>query len=180
MKQVLCPRQHLYHVADGEDAPCPVCASLDAEIEPTRGVYLPAADAATGPVPGAGAPTIGAYAHLGAPVEPVVGWLACVDGPDKGRDWRLTSGRNGIGRGEQMPVRLALDGAVSRERHAVVSFDPRHARFTLAPGDGQGLVYLNGQELLMPQPLAPHDRIELGASTLVFVPLVGERFRWDE
>ena len=109
----------------------------------------------------------------------MVGWLACVAGPDRGRDWRLVSGRNAIGRADGMPVQLSGDPKVSRDRHAVVSFDPRRAAFTLAPGDGQGLVYLNGQEVLVGTPLAAHERIELGDSVLVFVPLVGERFAWE-
>jgi hypothetical protein len=127
-------------------------------------------------MPGA---TVGIYAHLGGAADPVVGWLACIDGPDKGRDWRLVSGRNAIGRGDGMPVRLAGDPSVSRDRHAVISFDPRRRSFSLAPGDGQGLVYCNGQEVVMPVTLAAHDRIEVGASTLLFVPLVGPRFSWE-
>ena len=30
--------------------------------------------------------------------EPVVGWLVAVDGPEKGRDFRIVTGRNAIGR----------------------------------------------------------------------------------
>lgn len=134
-----------------------------------------AAPAAPGLAPGR---TIGIYAHLGAAAEPVVGWVVCIEGPDKGCDWRLVGGRNAIGRGEGMPVQLAGDPAVSRERHAVISFDPRRRSFTLAPGDGSGLVYCNGREVVVPQPLMGGDRIELGASTLLFVPLVGESFAW--
>jgi hypothetical protein len=131
------------------------------------------------PMGNPGGKTVGIYAHLGSAVDPVVGWLACVDGPDKGRDWRLVSGRNAIGRADGMPVRLASDTSVSRDRHAVVSFDPRRRSFSLAPGEGSGLVYCNGQEVVMPVTLVPLDRIELGASTLVFVPLVGANFSWD-
>lgn len=197
LKQYQCPRFHLYNAPEGHDGTCPVCSAQDAELARTRGLWpVPGAAAAvadaTGvalpaqPAPAAvlpattGAPTIGAYAHLGASVEPVVGWLACIAGPDKGRDWRLVGGRNAIGRAEGMPVRLAGDERVSRERHAVVSFDPRREQFSLAPGEGTGLVYRNGEEVLMPVPLAAHDRIEVGASTLVFVPLVGERFTWPD
>ena len=61
----------------------------------------------------------------------------------------------------------------------MISFDPRRGSFSLAPGDGSALVYCNGQEVLVPVALAPFDRIELGASTLLFVPLVGERFSWE-
>lgn len=185
MIQHQCPRFHLYNAPDGQDAGCPVCAAQDAELTRTRGVWDgsgPDPEATVRPgdrPPGVGGKTVGAYAHLGATVEPVVGWLACVNGPDRGRDWRLVSGRNAIGRGDGMPVRLATDPAVSRQPHAVVSFDPRRGGFSLAPGEGSSLVYCNGQEVLVPQALAAFDRIELGASTLLFVPLVGERFSWE-
>ena len=184
MIQHQCPRFHLYHAPAGDDRGCPVCAAQQAELTRTRGVWGDATLTGDGELtidPGLGVParrTVGVYAHLGAAVEPVVGWLACIEGPDKGRDWRLVSGRNAIGRAEQMPVRLVSDMSVSRERHAVVSFDPRRGTFSLAPGEGNALVYCNGHEVLMPVLLAAHDRIEIGASTLLFVPLVSEHFVW--
>jgi len=189
MMQRQCPRFHLYHTPEGTDPGCPICAEQQAALSKTRGIWgePPAADDAEltrGPLaadPAApGKMTVGIYAHLGAAVDPVVGWLACIEGPDKGRDWRLVSGRNAIGRGEGMPVRLESDPAVSRVRHAVVSFDPRRSSFSLAPGDGSALVYCNGHEVLVPVTLLPLDRIEVGASTLLFVPLVGEHFTWGE
>lgn len=189
MIQHQCPRFHLYNAPEGDDGGCPVCASQQAELARTRGVWgdpPPGEDLSQAttaePARGAavaGGKTVGIYAHLGSAADPVVGWLACIEGPDKGLDWRLVSGRNAIGRGEGMPVRLAADPAVSRDRHAVVSFDPRRRSFSLAPGEGSGLVYCNGQEVVMPVTLAAHDRIEVGASTLLFVPLVGPRFSWD-
>ena len=179
MKQYQCARFHLYNAPAGAAGGCPICAAQDAELARTRGLWSPEAEAAA-TAAAAGRPTVGAYAHLQAAAEPVVGWLACIDGLERGRDWRLVSGRNAIGRGEGMAVRLAGDAAVSRDRHAVISFDPRRAGFTLAPGEGAGLVYRNGQEVLLPVPLTAYDRIELGGSTLVFVPLVGEQFAWPE
>lgn len=182
MRQYQCARHHLYNAPAGHTGGCPVCAAQDAELARTRGLWA-AADGTVQGAPAAGAasglpPTEGAYAHLGGAVEPVVGWVACVAGPDQGRDWRLVAGRNAIGRGEGMAVRLDADAAVSRGRHAVISFDPRRAMFTLAPGEGSGNLYCNGTEVVMPQPLAAHDRIELGGSVLMFVPLVGGRFTW--
>jgi hypothetical protein len=189
MIQHQCPRFHLYNAPAGHQGGCPVCAAQAVELARTRGVWGdPAEDADTtgtiepGQLPPAGAarPTVGAYAHLDVAVDPVVGWLVCIAGPDKGRDWRLVSGRNGIGRGEDMAVRLAGDPSVSRDRHAVLGFDPRTGGFQLAPGDGQALVYCNGATVLVPLTLAAHDRIELGNSTLLFLPLVGPGFRWDD
>lgn len=185
MKQYQCPRFHLYTAPEGHGDSCPVCAAQDAELSTkltqTRGIW--ATDPATHDPnltvqPRLDKKTVGVYAHLGAPVEPVVGWLACIAGPEQGRDWRLVSGRNAIGRGDGMAVRLGADASVSRDRHAVLSFDPRRGSFSLAPGEGQGLVYCNAQEVVVPVTLAAFDRIEVGASTLVFVPLVGEHFSW--
>lgn len=200
MRQYQCPRSHLYYAPVGDDSGCPVCNEPTGELTRTRviwghGAADPEATALPGARPGArpeepaatrlppgpaGAqPTVGVYAALGMQGEPVVAWLACVRGPERGHDWRLVSGRNTIGRGEGMAVRLTSDPTVSRERHAVISFDPRRASFTLAPGDGTALVYHNGHEVAVPVPLAAFDRIELGESLLLFVPLVGERFAWD-
>ena len=182
MKQYQCARHHLYNAPEDYSGDCPVCAAQDAELARTRGLWAEDGTSQPAAVPHAAAgalpPTVGAYAHLGGAVDPVVGWVACIGGPDTGRDWRLVSGRNGIGRGDGMAVRLDGDANVSRDRHAVISFDPRRNTFTLAPGEGSGLVYLNGAEVVVPAPLAAHDRIELGASVLQFVPLVGERFAW--
>lgn len=191
MTQYQCPRFHLYHAPAGQDPGCPVCAAQQAELSKTRGIWSddpapPAADhdrTVNQPRPDggvaapAGGRTIGVYSHLGMAAEPVVGWVVCIEGPDKGTDWRLVGGRNAIGRGEGMPIRLS-DAGVSRQRHAVISFDPRRRSFALAPGEGQGLIYCNGHQVLVPVALAAYDRIELGASTLLLVPLVGDQFSW--
>ena len=117
-------------------------------------------------------------AAAGRAAEPVVGWLVVAEGPARGRDFRLLAGRTTIGREASNGVVLGFDAHVSRERHAVVSYDPRANAFHLLPGDGSGLVYLNGAAVYAPVPLAAHDRVELGRTTLVFVPLCAEAFQW--
>jgi len=112
-------------------------------------------------------------------IDPVVGWLVCVKGPDRGRDFRIRSEKNFIGRGEAMDVCLASDDRISRENHAAVSYDPKKSAFRLHPGEGRGLVYLNDEEVSSSTILQSHDCIELGETTLLFVPLCGEAFRWD-
>lgn len=182
MTQLQCAQGHLYSVAPGQSELCPVCATMSAELLKTRGIYEPQATRPADPdhyAAGDTTRTVGVYDHLATEVDPVVGWLACVDGADRGRDWRLVAGRNPIGRGEGMPVRLSGDAAVSRERHAVVSFEPKRQAFTLLPGESRGLVYHNGVEVLTPVALKAHDRIELGKSTLIFIPLAGPDFSWS-
>ncbi|MCK5652111.1 MAG: FHA domain-containing protein [Gemmatimonadetes bacterium] len=112
-------------------------------------------------------------------VDPVVGWLVCVKGPDRGRDFRIRAERNFIGRSRDMDVALTEDQSVSRDRHAILSYDPRTHVFVLAPGEGRGLVYHNGTSVLTPVQVNAHDTIELGESTLRFIPLCGDDFSWS-
>jgi len=180
MRQYQCARNnHVYFGADNSDPGCPHCAAVNAELAKTRPFYEypPTVVASSASSDGK---TIGVYSHLDADIDPVVGWVACVDGPDKGKDWRLVASRNPIGRSAHMAVALLSDNAVSREKHAVIVFEPRRQVFTLLPGDGRGLVYCNGEDVIMPVILKSHDRIEVGKSVLVFVPLAGDKFSWNE
>lgn len=112
-------------------------------------------------------------------IDPAVGFLVCVDGPQKGRDFRLTSGRNFIGRGNEMDVALSEDDTVSRENHATVSYDAKNNSFNVAPGQGRGITYLNEEEVANARPLNAYDKIEVGKTVLVFLPLCGDAFKWE-
>lgn len=109
----------------------------------------------------------------------IVGWLVCVKGPDRGRDYRIGDGRNSIGRSESMDVCIAGDQSISRERHAIVSYDPKGNVFKVHAGESHGLVYVDGKAVDEVVVLQPFDRIEIGATQLIFVPFCGDRFRWD-
>lgn len=111
-------------------------------------------------------------------MDPVVGWLVCVEGKDRGRDYRIHTERNFIGRSAAMDIAIAGDEAISRENHAVVSYNPKNHGFRLAPGDSRGMVYLNDEEVLSATVLAAYDLIELDASKLMFIPFCGECFTW--
>ena len=112
--------------------------------------------------------------------EPVVGWLVCIDGPDKGKDYRLKSEKNFIGRGSNMDVSIPSDNGISRSNHAIVSYSPKNNSYMLIPGDGHGLVYHNGEEVYTPISLKRFDLIEIGATKLLFVPFCGEEFQWQK
>lgn len=109
--------------------------------------------------------------------EPVVGWLVCIEGRERGRDFRLHAGRNYIGRALKSDVALADDERVSRENHCSVIFDPRSSDFYLVNGSGDG-VTVNGERLTESRRLDTGERIELGGSTFVFIPFCGEGRSW--
>lgn len=112
---------------------------------------------------------------------PVVGWLVIIAGPGRGRALTLGYGTNGIGRGPESRVQLDFgDMHVSRENHAVISYDPRGRRFYLQHGGGTNLTYLNEQPVLAPTELQGGEIISLGHTRLHFVPFCGPAFDWQD
>ena len=112
--------------------------------------------------------------------DPVVGWLACVEGPSRGKSYTIRGGINAIGRGDRMDITITGDRTISMENHAKISYSDRNNRFNLLPGDGRNIVYLNGEEVFSATPLQAYDLIDFGETKLLFVPLCGERFTWKK
>jgi hypothetical protein len=136
-----------------------------------RGVLPPTAS----PVAGPGAQ---GTANSRFTVDPVVGWVVCVKGPDRFRDYRICPGRNRIGRDNAMEICVPGDGRISRSAHTVITYDPRHNDFRLSLGPECDIVFLNGEFLEGATQLRPRDLIEIGDTGLQFVPLCGEKFQW--
>lgn len=120
-----------------------------------------------------------AFYNLSNDVEPVVGWLVGLKGEYKGVSFSLKSGRNYIGRSLNMDVALAKENTVSRDRHAIISFDPKQRKFFIEGGESRGLTYVNGGLLMSFKELNMYDVVSLGACDLMFVPLCSERFSWE-
>ncbi len=184
MAMTRCGEGHFYDAE--QNSSCPYCGIPDLDLGPTvpkrpdapagrnEGRTVPEGKRAGGIDEGMTVPLV--QRKLG--LNPVVGWLVCVGGPDRGRDYRIRSGRNFIGRAQQMHICIEGDPAITREKHAVISYEPKRARFTLAPGDGSGLTYLNDGAVDVPVELKARDTIELGGTKLMFAPFCGEDFKW--
>ena len=112
--------------------------------------------------------------------DPVVGWLACVEGPSRGKSYTIRGGINAIGRGDRMDITITGDRTISMENHAKISYSDRNNRFNLLPGDGRNIIYLNGEEVFSATPLQAYDLIDFGETKLLFIPLCGERFTWKQ
>ncbi len=111
-------------------------------------------------------------------IKPVCGWIVCVSGPRQGKDYKIVSGKNFIGRADDMNIQILGDNGISRRNHAVIVFDPKKKETVLLPGDSNGLVYLNENAVYVPTPLSPYDKVEMGNSVFVFVPFCGNNFMW--
>lgn len=112
-------------------------------------------------------------------IEPVTGWLVCIEGPQMGQDYRIMAEKNFIGRAEEMHIRIIGDNAISRRNHAVIVYDPKKRNFYLLPGDASGLAYHNNEAVYSPVELTAYDVIQLGRSKFIFVPLCGIHFEWN-
>ena len=82
--------------------------------------------------------------------EPVVGWLVCVDGVHQGEDFKIIEGRNFIGRSGSMDISLSADKTVSRDRHAILTYDPKSNTFIIQQSETGKLIYVNGKQVLYP------------------------------
>ncbi|WP_088829948.1 MULTISPECIES: FHA domain-containing protein [Paenibacillus] len=113
-------------------------------------------------------------------IEPVTGWLVCIEGPQQGQDYRIMAEKNFIGRAEDMHIRIIGDNTISRRNHAVVVYDPKKRNFFLLPGDASGLAYHNNEAVYTPVELTAYDVVQLGHSKFLFIPLCGVHFEWDQ
>ena len=120
------------------------------------------------------------HSSLDSNVEPVVGWLVCLNGEDAGKSFTLKSGRNFIGRGADMDVVLSGDMSVSREKHAIILYEPKKRVFLAQPGESKELFYVNDEVVLNVTSLNAYDKIAIGNTELYFVPFCGEVFAWED
>ena len=112
--------------------------------------------------------------------DPIVGWFVQVTGENRGKTYEIHSERNTIGRANGMDICLKGDLGISRDTNGVISYNPRNRAFHLIPGEGKAIIYVNGEELLSPIELHAHDRVEISDTMLLFVPLCGEKFAWED
>ena len=113
--------------------------------------------------------------------DPVTGWLVVTAGPGRGRSLRLGLGRNEIGRAASASVRLDFgDQQVSRTGHAYVSYDNETRLWYIQQGGGRNLVRLDDRPVLAPTLLQARSVIRIGGTRLLFVPLCGKDFDWED
>lgn len=112
--------------------------------------------------------------------DPVAGWLVIIKGPGRGAYRRLGYGMNVIGR---LEGRVALDFGdeeISRREHGVVDYDPRSKTWSVQHGKGVQHTYLDGKPVRAPMELQPGQIISMGKTDMMFVPICGPDFDWQE
>ena len=205
MEMIQCKHGHYYDAS--RNAGCPYCngngelnvtrpLGNDAEINRTMSGHSVEAPAfpRTMPLGGrtSGQSTIPHTMPLSSPetnktvalnvneqgIDPVRGWFVCTEGKKRGKDFRIHSEKNFIGRSKNNDICIDFDESVSRESHAVVTYDVRKNRFWFQAGDGKSNVYVNDDIVLSPVELNPYDIAVIGNTQLMFVPFCCDNFKW--
>ena len=198
MEMRKCSNGHYYDASVHQD--CPYCSN-----GMTSGMTLPLdsmgdglGEGATMPVLGGGASDDGRTVALNYAInnsdpdegrtvaiikeekgiDPVVGWIICIDGKEKGRDYRIHADNNFIGRSDRMDICIRGDETVSRDNHAIISYDTVDNIYYFSPGDGRAIVRLNDKAIFQTVEINAYDKITIGKSTFIFLPLCGKDFRW--
>ena len=95
--------------------------------------------------------------------------LKVVDGPGKGQERPVFSGTNQVGRSADNRIPLDFgDNTISRQQHAVISFDGSTEEFRIFDGGKQNPVHVNGERLSGDRALNDGDTIKIGLTTLRF------------
>lgn len=112
-------------------------------------------------------------------ISPVTGWLVCIDGYEKGKDYRLHSGKNFVGRSTTMDVVLIDDKSISRDKHCSITYDPKGNAFYISSEHGN-IVYLNNEMVNDTAVLNNGDSINIGDTRLLFVAFCQEGRTWEK
>lgn len=121
--------------------------------------------------------TVGIFKKHHQGNDPVTGWLVCIKGQSKGRDYRIRHGNNWIGRSQNSDIWMDGDSAIANEKQCAVVYDHKGNHFFVIPGNGT-ITYVNGEILSDPQPLKTGDTIKIGNSEFEFIPFCREGHTW--
>ncbi|SJZ97613.1 FHA domain-containing protein [Selenihalanaerobacter shriftii] len=175
MKMERCQSGHLYNPKKYKQ--CPYCDEQN--LEGNMGAKQEKKTSTVSDTNKNGVKTL-AYWDNQDGINPVVGWLVCIDGAQRGKDYRILSEKNFIGRSEDMHIYIKGDNAISRRNHAVISYNPKRRHFMLIPGaETTGIIYVNEEAIYAPTELSPYDVVGMGNSEFIFIPLCGQHFEWE-
>lgn len=111
----------------------------------------------------------------------LAGWLVIVSDQGKGEFFPLAFGMNTLGRDQKNHVCIENgDNSISREKHAQIIYDYQNNIFFVKHGEGQYLSYLNDEVLLEAKQFKANDRLRVGSTDLIFIPLCSDKFTWEE
>lgn len=111
--------------------------------------------------------------------NPVLGWLVCVEGKKKGKDYRLTQEINYIGRATSNDICLDFDEELSRDMMFTIAYIKQNRVFRLNVEQSINQVFVNGVPVISEMYLRDKDVISIGGTKLKLVCFCDISFDWD-
>ena len=188
MSIVQCPNGHFYN--NETFAQCPICSGVGSMIPdiaiPSTSMGASSISASSdedGPTEYLSeqdeGKTVAIYDTQAFIVKPVVGWLVCCEGQERGQDYRLTSEISSIGRGGHNKIDLQDDSIPENESPVMLAYaEKKHLFIISSPSDSSVEVLLNGTPLRAQTILQPKDEIRIGKTMLRFIPFCDDSFSW--
>lgn len=169
MAIVKCQNGHYYD--DRKSTECPLCTGNPAEPEKRLDtIWLEAEESETDDK------TVGIYRDKEGN-DFLTGWIVCVEGPDKGRDYRLHQGYNRIGRAPEMDICPVNDLQISRSNHCSIVYEQRKNLFYFISESGS-ISYYNGKLAENICQMHTGDQFRIGESEFEFVAFCREGRSW--
>ena len=101
--------------------------------------------------------------------EPIVAWLVCVNGVERGKIFTIRDKLNIVGSAPNNDIVIHGEANIAPENHACIAYDSKSTACLLLPG-AKGIVNLNGVFNDYAQPLNTFDIITFGNSQYVYAP----------
>lgn len=108
-----------------------------------------------------------------------VGWLVCIEGTMLGESFVLREGDNYIGRAANMDIALLYEPSVSREKHAIISYDSSRNCCVLYSPEHKDQTFCNAKKVKTKKSLKNRDLITFGDASFLFIPLCNSSFSWS-
>lgn len=110
----------------------------------------------------------------------VTGWIVQIDGTNPGKEFRIHSGYNYIGR-QEGDIRIEGDDYISSVKDSQIYYDAVSTTFYVSHVNGANAVRVNGEPVVSgSEKLKAYDILMIGKTRFVFVPLCSEKFNWEE
>lgn len=107
-----------------------------------------------------------------------VGWLVCINGVQKGRDYRLCRGFNRLGGSDKMDIAVKGDPKLGDFVSCAIVYDDKSNEFFAVKQEDEN-VFLNEESLKGAVKLTSGDRIKAGDSEFEFIAFCREGRSWD-
>lgn len=109
-----------------------------------------------------------------------VGWLVCIEGTMLGESFVLREGDNYIGRAANMDIALIYEPTVSREKHAIITYDSSHNSCVLFSPEHCDQTFCNNKKVKTKKTLKNRDIISLGDCSFYYIAFCNATFRWSD